>query len=155
MPISLSSAIAVVKVGDTATAQTLLAQLLRQDVRNEGAWLLLAQCVTDENQRRTCLQRVIALNPANELAQRLLAIMDDVPALPAMEVDAFQPRPFVEDGQTASLESQEHQKPEHPSTPDFVPQPFALTFAETEPASSGANHANHTAALPPWLRFPR
>ncbi len=132
-------------------------QLLRQDVRNEGAWLLLAQCVTDESQRRTCLQRVIALNSANELAQRLLAVLDDrdVSTPTASGSDDFQPRPFSLVEQVESHIQPEHGKATGQLSRDFTPRPFALAFSETEAAPEPVSTSTQAAALPPWMRSPR
>lgn len=132
-------------------------QLLRQDVRNEGAWLLLAQCVTDEAQRRTCLQRVIALNPANELAQRLLAVLDDrdLSTPTTSEPDDFQPRPFSLVEPIEPHTQPEHGKAVAQPSPDFLPQPFALAISETESAPEPVSASTQAAALPPWMRSPR
>jgi hypothetical protein len=58
--------------GDLSTAQTLLAQLLQSNPKNEAAWLLLAEILTDTAQRQYCLERVLAINPSN--AQAHLAL---------------------------------------------------------------------------------
>ncbi|HWQ13761.1 MAG TPA: tetratricopeptide repeat protein, partial [Roseiflexaceae bacterium] len=64
---------AALKAGDRARAQELLGQALRLDPRNERAWLWMSGVVTRDDQRRQCLERVLAINPQNEAARRGLA----------------------------------------------------------------------------------
>ena len=54
----LAQGIAAVKAGRRAEARELLIQVIRQDRRNEKAWLWLSGAVETDEQRRTCLQRV-------------------------------------------------------------------------------------------------
>jgi hypothetical protein len=123
------------ETGDTVTAQRLLTQLLRQDVRHEQAWLLMAQCVEDEDKKRTCLERVLALNPDNSEAQRLLSVLNAPLAPPATHpAPPFQPRPFA-----LSTENQ-----------SFTPQPFALE--ENDDSNEVQDAIELNSKRPPWLR---
>lgn len=69
----LNQSIAALKAGRKAEARALLAQLLQQDSGNEQAWLWLSGAVDNDEERRHCLERVLALNPGNEAARRGLA----------------------------------------------------------------------------------
>jgi Tfp pilus assembly protein PilF len=62
--------ITALKAGDRDRARELLGQAIRLDPRSERAWLWLSGVVTTDEQRRQCLERVLALNPANEAASR-------------------------------------------------------------------------------------
>ncbi|MFO7170296.1 MAG: hypothetical protein DIU80_019900, partial [Chloroflexota bacterium] len=64
---------AALKAGDRARAQALLGEAIRLDPRNERAWLWMSGVVTSVAHRRQCLERVLAINPANEAARRGLA----------------------------------------------------------------------------------
>ena len=120
MPPSLEEATAHIQSGKLQPARAVLAQLLREDIRNESAWFLLAQCVTDPNQRRQCLQRVVAINPRHPLAQRLLNELNLPP--PSTVIDSFQPREFE---LTAATNSETE-----PTAPAFTPRPFALVESD-------------------------
>ncbi|HUM70197.1 MAG TPA: hypothetical protein PLK31_15300, partial [Chloroflexota bacterium] len=58
-------------------ARLLLLKVIDADEANESGWLWLSQVVTDEADRRTCLENVLALNPGNGAARRMLAGLDN------------------------------------------------------------------------------
>jgi hypothetical protein len=70
---ALRRAIAAIKAGDKAAGRRLLAAVIRNDPRNEAAWLWMAAALDSDEQRRTCLERVLAINPDNPTARRGLA----------------------------------------------------------------------------------
>ena len=72
-PPLLEQAITAVQIGDLAAGRRLLARFLREEPRNEEAWLWLSTAVDDLAQRTDCLRRVLALNPHNRLAWERLA----------------------------------------------------------------------------------
>jgi hypothetical protein len=72
----LEQGIAAAKAGDEAAAKELLLYVLRQDERNEIAWLWLASIVESEEEQRICLDNVLTINPANQNAQAWLAAME-------------------------------------------------------------------------------
>ncbi|HMO59120.1 MAG TPA: hypothetical protein PKC19_17335 [Roseiflexaceae bacterium] len=65
-------AVAAVHNNDRQRAMQLFSTILRHDPRNEVAWVWLARVVDDPERRRYCLERALALNPANSEVQRLL-----------------------------------------------------------------------------------
>lgn len=69
---ALQLARGAIRRGDKAAGQKLLAQVLQFNPRNETAWLWLSAIVNDQVRERECLERVIAINPLNEIAQRHL-----------------------------------------------------------------------------------
>jgi hypothetical protein len=70
---ALRRAIAAIKAGDKAAGRRLLAEVIRSDPRNEAAWLWMSAVLDSDEQRRTCLERVLAINPDNPTARRGLA----------------------------------------------------------------------------------
>ena len=70
---ALRRAIAAIKAGDKVSGQRLLAEVIRNDPRNEAAWLWMSAALDSHEQRRTCLERVLAINPDNPMAQQGLA----------------------------------------------------------------------------------
>ena len=79
---TLEEAIRAVKSGDTDRGRLLLLQIVKADPENELAWLWLASAVEGEK-RQHCLERVLAINPQNEVAQSeldKLQIQEEEPA---------------------------------------------------------------------------
>jgi hypothetical protein len=66
----LRQGIAALKAGGKAEARSLLRQVVEQDEHNEMAWLWLSGAVDTDEERRTCLENVLAINPNNVAAQR-------------------------------------------------------------------------------------
>lgn len=71
----LSQGIAALKSGQKAKARNLLEQVVQQDEQNESAWLWLSGAVSTDEERRTCLENVLAINPNNGVARRGLEAM--------------------------------------------------------------------------------
>jgi RNA polymerase subunit RPABC4/transcription elongation factor Spt4 len=67
---NLQRAIAAIRSGDKETGKRLLAEVIRDDPRNETAWLWMSAVIDSDEHRRTCLERVLAINPRNETARR-------------------------------------------------------------------------------------
>ena len=66
----LKQGIAALNAGRTAEARRLLAQVVQQDERNEMGWLWLSGAVDTDEDRRICLENVLAINPNNSRAKR-------------------------------------------------------------------------------------
>lgn len=87
----LGQAIAAIKSGDKASGAQMLAQLIKQNPRNEVAWLWLSTCVESNEQKQYCLNRVLAINPNNKDARQALAQLEPT-ELPSIS-DIVPPRP--------------------------------------------------------------
>ncbi len=70
---ALQQAIAAVKAGDKEAGRRRLAEVIRSDPRNEAAWLWMSAATDSDEQRRACLERVLAINPDNPTARLGLA----------------------------------------------------------------------------------
>lgn len=66
----LKQGIAALKAGRKAEACKLLMQVVKEDKHNEIAWLWLSGAVDTDRDRCICLEKVLAINPYNELAKR-------------------------------------------------------------------------------------
>ena len=66
----LTQGIAALNEGRKAQARSLLMRVVQQDERNEMAWLWLSGAVDTDEDRRTCLENALAINPNNASAQR-------------------------------------------------------------------------------------
>jgi len=77
---------------DNALARRLLSQVVRRDPANEQGWLWLSGVVEEPERIRYCLERVLAINPANVHAT---AALEDFAALTA-------PAPSVSVGLSSS-----------------------------------------------------
>ena len=78
----LKQGIAAAKEGRNAEAWRLLDQALRQNQRNELAWLWLSRVVDSQEQQIKCLENVLAINPHNTVARETLDELQP-PAMPA------------------------------------------------------------------------
>ncbi len=88
----LEQAAAENRLGHKNEAQRLLAQAVQQDPNNSSAWFGLAIVLSDENKKKDCLKRVLALKPDHERARAMLAKLD----APAVVQEAVIPTPPVE-----------------------------------------------------------
>jgi len=68
LPNDLDRANELIQAGQTDQAMQLLARILKNEPRNELAWVLLASCVDDEQKQLDCLERVLSINPKNSQA---------------------------------------------------------------------------------------
>ena len=93
MPGTLQQAIAAIKAGDKAAGQRLLAEVIRNDPRNEAAWLWMSAVLDSDEQRRVCLERVLAINPDSATARQGLARLGFIsqPPLPSPAPDTPSP----------------------------------------------------------------
>jgi hypothetical protein len=69
---TLSLAREAIRQGNKETGRELLVELLRANPRNETAWLWLSAVVGDPAKERECLERVLKINPSNDVARRHL-----------------------------------------------------------------------------------
>jgi hypothetical protein len=65
----LQDGISAAREGRQAEARTLLQQALQADPRTEQGWLWMSAVVETDAERRTCLERVLTINPNNLTAQ--------------------------------------------------------------------------------------
>jgi tetratricopeptide (TPR) repeat protein len=72
----LQAGIAAAKAGHKETARQALLRVTELDERNEQAWLWLSGVVESAEDRRVCLENVLAISPGNTYAQAGLAWLD-------------------------------------------------------------------------------
>lgn len=132
---------ALLRSGHRARARALLIQAVRVAPRSEQAWLLLAGAVTDPEQRRDCLERVLQLNPDHDLALRALATM------PTRVVETSPAEAPAESaaGSGPVAVALPTDAPERPDTPPVVETPPA---GVATPAGSAAGGWPVAMALP-------
>jgi Tol biopolymer transport system component len=128
----------LLKAGDKAQARTLLINAIRQNPRDDWTWLAMAHIVDDEAQKRECLTRALAINPANPQARQL---MDRLP--PVIPAPASPPQSL-----TPSL------APEPPApTPVIVetPAPIAPVEQPKQPTRPQPLEPVKRPAIPLWV----
>ena len=69
----LKTAIAAIKAGNNIEAQQILRTVLQADQNNVQAWLLMTRTGLNAEQQVKCFERVLTIEPGNELAKRELA----------------------------------------------------------------------------------
>ena len=67
---TLRRGITALKAGRKAEARFLLRQVVDRDEGNELGWLWLSGAVVHDAERRTCFEKVLAINPNNGIARR-------------------------------------------------------------------------------------
>ncbi len=72
--------IAAAKAGQKDVARKLLQQSLRIDPNNDNAWLWLASVARDQRERLLCLQKVLEVNPTNEMGLKAVTALGIDPA---------------------------------------------------------------------------
>jgi tetratricopeptide (TPR) repeat protein len=76
----MEQAIRAYKSGEKQKAQKLLARLVKAEPNNEDAWLLLAGCIENSEQKQYCLKRVLKINPNNARAKQSLKKYEELRA---------------------------------------------------------------------------
>jgi hypothetical protein len=69
----LRRGIALAKAGKRPEAREVLGQVVKSDPQSVMGWLWLAGVVETKDQQRYCLERVLQLNPQNQVVRRVLA----------------------------------------------------------------------------------
>ena len=113
----LQQGIAALKAGHKAEARNLLTQVVEQDQYNEIAWLWLSGAVEADDDKRTCLENVLAINPNNTAAKRGLAMIQQQqvgqalqPVLTTLEPTTAQPQPSQPAAPPPSIEANHYPK---------------------------------------------
>jgi protein MpaA len=108
----LPKAIQAFKAGERERAQAILTQLLATDAKNDQAWLWMAACVSDDEKKRYCLNRALAIRPDNAQARQALEQLDQHTTTPAIMED-------LGSGETVSTEPavETQEQPGEPETP--------------------------------------
>ncbi len=78
----LQKGIAAAKANNLQTARFMLLDVVEQDQTNETAWYWLYQVFDRVDDKRTCLQNLILINPENDWAkEKLLNLLEAAPQL--------------------------------------------------------------------------
>jgi tetratricopeptide (TPR) repeat protein len=81
----LRRGIVAAKAGRTEEARQVLLRVVEMDERNEQAWLWLSGVIGPHQDRRACLEKVLAINPNNGHAQSGIRWLDQQSPPPAIE----------------------------------------------------------------------
>lgn len=94
----VKEAIRILKAGDKAGARALLEQATQLDSYNEQAWLWLSGVVETDEDRLTCLNNVLFINPSNAHAKQGVAMLESKlnASKPEYSVVAPEESPFAE-----------------------------------------------------------
>lgn len=130
MSTNLQQAISAIKLGDKETGRRLLTRALQANPQDETAWLWLAYAVDSEKQRRECLERVLAINPAHEKARHSLA---------ALGVSMLPPLPCPQPANHTSTQTTTTALAGSPP-PAASPLPFAATSETPSEKEEKAKH---------------
>jgi tetratricopeptide (TPR) repeat protein len=88
-----------IRAGDYGTARLILIETLRLHPNSEDGWLLLSYALEDTDEKLRCLDRVLHINPDNQLAQHRIAKL--APSRPIASAEV--PQPVEEEAPLARL----------------------------------------------------
>src|SRR5512143_2311924 len=133
----VQSAIDAANQGDKNKAMSFLKEVLAANPGDVDAWLVLAAVVDEPQRKRQCLNRVLALDPVNQLAREELLDMDraEMGATPP-----FKPE-VVEDARQDDLA--------FPSMPQPRSQP-SMSLENSRPAAQPTPTQARHVTLPTW-----
>lgn len=146
MSTTLHEAIAAVRAGDMARAQSIAADIVRENPNDANGWYLLSQLVDSDARRAAYLSKTLALDPHHARARI------EFDALPPALVDDLKPAATVEVEETAAPEA-----PAESPTGEWIYAPAATTVlaeAARETTAEGAPVAagDVPADVPEWLQ---
>jgi len=90
---TLNQAVSYIKVGEKEKAKRLLIQVLKDNPKNELAWLWMTRCVATREQKTECYKRVLDINPDNKFAQDGLKKLDTQTSLDGVSKHPSQSTP--------------------------------------------------------------
>lgn len=93
---TFNRAVLLAQNNDKAQARQLLIQILRQEPRYAQAWLWLSATVEADAERRACLERVLIIDPHNQVAQKGVAMLN------SRKVEPNQPTAQAQENQCPS-----------------------------------------------------
>ena len=70
-----TQAIEIIRQGNLKEGAKILSQILKTNPEDESAWLWMSACVSDQDKKIYCLEKVVQLNPSNQAARKGLAAL--------------------------------------------------------------------------------
>ena len=67
---NLQRAITLIKEGQKKEGGLLLAEIVKQQPKNESAWFWLSKCLKNSQQKMECLSKVLEINPQNDYVRK-------------------------------------------------------------------------------------
>jgi peroxiredoxin len=125
----------LLRIGKQQEAQVLLVEYLKVNPFSARAWWLMSLTVPGINQQRDCLERVLRLDPDDELARERLEMLKNQPTLP----------PSVKPFTVLDLPEVNSELPEGPITPKSS-APFEVLPEKDKPVSV----PEPAAIMPDW-----
>jgi len=137
----VQSAIDAANQGDKNKAMGFIKEILSANPNDVDAWLVLAAIVDETQRKRQCLNRVLSLDPTNQIAREELLDMDraSMGGTPPFVLEPF---------------DQTQDKPDPVSQPKQQPTRLPLNYSANNPASQPAlaqTQATHV-SLPDWTQ---
>lgn len=123
----LQQAITAIKTGDKVAGQQLLVQIVKADPHNEAAWLWMTTVTDDLEKKKGYLNKVLQINPNNEMAKKGLAKL--APSQPLEPVNVPEPDNIV----TKPPVAQSVEKFPPKSTTEVVPAPSKPSRSGNQP----------------------
>jgi hypothetical protein len=141
----IRTAIQAAQSGNKGIARHILEEVVKEAPDSEAAWMWLASVVDTPEERRNCLQRVLAINPDNERAQQALSKLPPEPETAEPGTDFAARLTPAGRAETTSQPDIRAPRPERPSltttrTPS-TPPVQRPTLIDQRPAAPGGRTA--------------
>jgi hypothetical protein len=81
----LYQAVIAIRAGNKELGRYILIQLVEKEPINELAWFWLATCVVTNDEKRSCLKKVLEINPENQNARKILDMLTTQVEEPSFE----------------------------------------------------------------------
>ncbi|HEY5159371.1 MAG TPA: hypothetical protein VII93_15525 [Anaerolineales bacterium] len=133
----------LLRIGKQEEAQALLVEYLKVNPSSARAWWLMSLTIPDILQQRDCLERVLRLDPEDELARERLEMLKNQPI----------PPPSVKPFTVLDLSDINEPAGDTPATPDWTAPGEAVTESDknastSEPAPAVPDWAASSEAVP-------
>jgi hypothetical protein len=149
----LQQGIDAARAGRSAEARQSLQQVVHADPKNETAWLWLSGLVTTIQQKQTCLEQVLRINPGNVHAREGLTKLKPPPQLQA---DVFEARlAAVTSGNAPATLDKELSELTKPSDKPALKQLQFPQPSNESPAKQNGKERTATEAAAPNQNSPR
>ncbi len=153
---TLAQVTQLLKAGDKSQAEVLLKDLLRQNPRDDQAWVWLTQVLSSDKHRLECINRALAINPNNTQAlQYRQLLLDRLKGKESDGVGELEPlmalQPSAPTAPVLTADSARLGEPP-PSLPTLVAPPAAPTVVAAPPPKSAQPESGASEIEPPAER---
>lgn len=125
----LRQAVSLIKAGDKVQGRQLLVQILKEDSKNDIAWLWLSQCVPEHERKMDCVKRALEINPNNTSAQKEFSRLKNLLTMNSEQKTSFPVQNKMGQSSSQSAPIKNEQKPLQPQQAKKTPNTLSALLA--------------------------